>query len=145
MHSDSPPYTAGSILDLNGGAIVLHEWWATLVPTTWNSRDQTFTGLDWYTPHFDLEGVQDPELWPVPAKKIRKAVMLHAGPAPKLAGKRPLHRPGSIALLNGIAYTYCANSSFDKRLGYAVWWNPVEGIAPEDIEHHGTELVAGRL
>lgn len=145
MQIDPLPDSAGPIVNLLNGTMVNQEWWATLVPTTWDERTQTFDGLSWYSPSCSEESLDDPEIWPVSAKKSRKSTIIHAGPAAKLAGKRPPRWPGSVALLDGTVHTYCVDGVLNGRPGYAIWLNPTEGIAPQDIERHGTELVAGLL
>ncbi|MEG9250248.1 hypothetical protein V6S67_19325 [Arthrobacter sp. Soc17.1.1.1] len=143
-HSDLPD-SAGSIVDLNNRATINHEWWATLVPTTWDQRTLTFSGLRWYSTFFEDDNTDATGLWPVPTKELRKAAIIHAGSAPHLAGKRPQRRPGSVALFDGVVYTYCADGLLNGRLGDAAWAHPIEGIAPGELERHGVELVAGLI
>ncbi|MFB0833745.1 hypothetical protein ACX8Z9_08170 [Arthrobacter halodurans] len=140
--SDDLPSTAGSIIEEWGGDHSGRA--ATLVPTSWDPRTHTFGGLVWCTPQptWDLESY---EVLTVPTNALlrRGTIAFTAGP-PRPSGTRPLRRPGTIALLDGTVYTYCAWHLESAHPEHFVWLNPAAGILTEgDIERHGAELVAG--
>lgn len=141
MEASLLPESAGSIVEERADAGV--GTWATLAPTTWDPRTHTFSGLVWCMPGFRDTSFEEREVWPASAKKLRGGRIIHVGPAPKPTGKRPFHRLGTVALLEDNVYTLCPMWVRNGQPEYETWLNPATGVATEDVERHGTELVAG--
>ncbi|MHA7284636.1 hypothetical protein [Arthrobacter sp. TMS2-4] len=142
METDLLPRTAGSAVEYDLNALD-DGFCATLAPTTWDPRTHTFSDLVWCAPGFTGTSFEVGEIWPVPAKRLRHGRTIHVGSPPKPTRKKPLRRIGTIALLDNTVYTYCPMWLRNGCIEHAAWLNPAAGIALEDIERHGTELVAG--
>ncbi|MFB0833744.1 hypothetical protein ACX8Z9_08165 [Arthrobacter halodurans] len=139
MEAIELPETAGSIVEERGTPAIGVGFMATLVPTKWDPRTRSFNGLVWCKP----AGIDETGVWPVSPKKLRGGKVLHVGPAPKPTGKRPLRRLGTVALLDGIVYTYCPMWLLNGTPEHAMWLYAAKGVAANDVERHGTELVPG--
>lgn len=142
METGSLPTTAGSAVEYDYDTFG-NGLYATLAPSTWNPRTRRFDDLIWSAPDFTGNSSDVREVWPIPIKRLRLARVVHVGPNPTTTRRTPLRRLGTIALLDNVVYTYCAKWRRDDHVKYAAWLNPATGIATENIERYGSELVAG--
>jgi hypothetical protein len=111
----------------------------------WDPRAQSFARPRWCGVSHDIErGVPRLEVFGDARVSREGACVVWVAPPPAPGrSRRALRRPGAVALLDGAVYAYCPNRLNGKD-GGGCWLNPVLGIGPRAIEHHGVELVPGQ-
>lgn len=143
MRPSELPVSAGSLiryLDATIGAT------AVLAPSEWKSHNRTFSQLKWCT-FYDFGEPEVEVLEPVRMPKRGLTILHVAEPPSGGKARKALGRPGAVALLDEMPYTFCPyrlDSSSGEFEGGA-WVNPNGIRRSRDVERSGIELVPGML